>query len=78
MFFFISVHKVTVFSVHNVAAFRRLSAAFLTCFENAPLLRLHRFLWEHKVARKVKVCKLLSQLCSCTLIMGTKSSNFCL
>ena len=36
---------------------------------------LHRFLWEHKVARKVKVCKLLSQLLSCTLIMGTKSCS---
>ena len=35
----------------------------------------HRFLWEHKVARKVKVCKLLSQLFSCTLIMGTKSCS---
>ena len=35
----------------------------------------HRFLWEHKVARKVEGCKLLSQLFSCTLIMGTKSCS---
>ena len=34
---------------------------------------LHRFLWEQKVAKKVKVCKLFSQLSSCTLFMGAKS-----
>ena len=34
---------------------------------------LDRFLWEHKVARKVKVSKLFSQLFSCTLFMGAKS-----
>ena len=35
--------------------------------------RLHRFLWEQKVAKKVKVCNLFSQLSSCTLFMGAKS-----
>ena len=35
--------------------------------------RWHRFLWEQKVAKKVKVCKLFSQLSSCTLFMGAKS-----
>ena len=35
--------------------------------------KLHRFLWEQKVAKKVKVCKLFSQLSSCTLFMGAKS-----
>ena len=34
---------------------------------------LHRFLWEQKVAEKVKLCKLISQLSSCTLFMGAKS-----
>ena len=34
---------------------------------------LHRFLWEQKVAKKVKVCKVFSQLSSCTLFMGAKS-----
>ena len=34
---------------------------------------LHRFLWQQKVAKKVKVCKLFSQLSSCTLFMGAKS-----
>ena len=33
---------------------------------------LHRFLWEQKVAKKVKVCKLFSQLSSCTLFVGAK------
>ena len=33
---------------------------------------LHRFLWEQNVAKKVKVCKLISQLSSCTLFMGAK------
>ena len=37
------------------------------------LLALHRFLWEQKVAEKAKVCKLFSQLTSCTLFMGAKS-----
>ena len=36
-------------------------------------LLLDRFLWEHKVARKVKVSKLFLQLFSCTLFMGAKS-----
>ena len=31
------------------------------------------FLWEQKVAKKVKVCKLFSQLSSCTLFLGAKS-----
>ena len=34
---------------------------------------LHRCLWEQKVAKKVKVSKLFSQLSSCTLFMGAKS-----
>ena len=37
------------------------------------VIYLHRFLWEQKVAKKVKVCKLISQLSSCTLLMGAKS-----
>ena len=41
--------------------------------ESGEFYHLHRFLWEQKVAKKVKVCKLFSQLSSCTLFMGAKS-----
>ena len=40
---------------------------------NNYIVRLHHFLWEQKVAKKVKVCKLFSQHFSCTLFMGAKN-----
>ena len=41
--------------------------------EYKPGNYLHRFLWEQKIAKKVKVCKRFAQLSSCTLFMGAKS-----
>ena len=46
---------------------------WLLCVVGCRIIDLHRFSWEQKVAKKVKVCKLVSQLSSCTLFMGAKS-----
>ena len=43
------------------------------CLTGEKTASLHRFLWELKVAKKVKVCKLFSQLSSCTLFVGARS-----
>ena len=49
-----------------------MSEVFFSFFFFFSML-LHRFLWEQKVAKKVKVCELFSQLSSCTLFGGAKS-----